>query len=181
MAAEDSLATALGEIRERHERARHPEDDDGKIYIAAAAVAVALGEAPGWTVRRSGVSVEVYEDGRGVPAWRVWVERGRGGHLIGDGEFGRSARDVPRLLAAVEAVLKDHQTGRVTVLGSLCERHENHRYFSITATEATDVRACPDCTATVYDSCTGCGPQVPVDRCPPRNAITCALLGEEKP
>lgn len=106
MAADDPLATALEEIRERHERARHPEDDDGKIYIAAAAVAVALGEAPGWTVRRSGVSVEVYEDGRGVPAWRVWVERGRGGHLIGDGEFGRSARDVPRLLAAVEEALK---------------------------------------------------------------------------
>lgn len=91
------------------------------------------------------------------------------------------SRDVPVLVAAVEAVLKDHQPGRVTVLGSLCERHENHRHFSITATEAADVRACQACAATVYDSCTGCGPQVPVDRCPARNAITRALLGEEAP
>ena len=105
MADADSLAAALEEIRMRDDRARHPEDD-GNLYIAAAAVAVALGEAPGWTVRRSGVSAEVYEDGRGVPAWRVWVERGKDGHLIAGGEFGRSARDVPRLLAAVEAVLK---------------------------------------------------------------------------
>jgi hypothetical protein len=81
----------------------------------------------------------------------------------------------PRLLAALDAVLKLHQPGRVTILGALCKRHENHRHFSITRTEADDVRACPDCVARVYISCAGCGPQVSVDACPVRAAITAEL------
>ena len=85
----------------------------------------------------------------------------------------------PRLLAAVEAVLKPHQSGPVTILGSLCKRHENHRFFSVTRTEADAVRACPDCPATVWTSCAGCGPQVSADACLVREAITAALAGKE--
>jgi hypothetical protein len=79
------------------------------------------------------------------------------------------------LLAAAEAVLKLHGPGRVTILGALCKRHENYRFFSITSTEADAVRACRDCAVTVYSSCTGCGPQMDVDACPTRAAITAAL------
>jgi hypothetical protein len=75
------------------------------------------------------------------------------------------------LLGAVEAVLKPHQPGRVTIFGHLCKLHKAHRDFSITAREADDVRACPDCTATVYASCAGCGPQVSVNACRAREAI----------
>lgn len=89
-----------------------------------------------------------------------------------------SAADVPHLLAAVEAVLKPHQRGPIVILGALCPRHENHRYFSITAVEAADVIACPECTATVRDSCAYCGPQVPREACPVRAAISRALLSE---
>lgn len=87
--------------------------------------------------------------------------------------------DVRLLLKAVEAVLAPHQPGRRVVFGSTCERHEAHRHFSITATEADDVRACPDCTATVYTSCAGCGVGMSVDECPVREAITSALAGKE--
>lgn len=92
--------------------------------------------------------------------------------------FGASDDDARRLLKAVEAVLKLHQPGRVAILGALCERHEAHRHFSITRTEADDVRACPDCTATVYASCTGCPPGVDVEACVIRTAITRALTGD---
>lgn len=91
-----------------------------------------------------------------------------------------AAIDVPRLLAALDAVLKPHQPGRIVVFGSVCKRHENYCYFSITSTEAADVQACPDCTATVYVSCAGCGLQVSLDRCPVRNGIARELLGEAK-
>ena len=97
-----------------------------------------------------------------------------------DAEFIVTARTaMPRLLKAVDDVLKPHQPGPVTIFGSLCKRHENHRYFSITATEADDVRACPDCEATAYASCSGCGHPVPVDSCPVRAAIGAALTGKE--
>ena len=86
--------------------------------------------------------------------------------------------DVPRLLAAVRKVLEPHQRGPVVILGALCPRHENHRYFSISAVEAADVIACPECTATVRDSCAYCGTQVPLDACPVRSAISRELLGE---
>jgi hypothetical protein len=98
----------------------------------------------------------------------------------GDAEFIAMARtDMPRLLAALDAVLKPHQPGRITLYGSLCEHHENHRYFSIDRTEADHVRACPDCSATVYISCAGCGPAVSMDQCPVRSLTTAALTGEE--
>ena len=94
-----------------------------------------------------------------------------------------SAGDVPRLLAAIEGVLDLHQRGRSVILGALCPRHKSHRYFSITRTEAADVVACQACEATVYDSCTGCGPQMwqmSLGSCPARTAISAALLGEEE-
>ena len=91
----------------------------------------------------------------------------------------QSAMDVPLLLGAVERLLEDHRPGRIVIYGSLCRHHENHRYFSITSTEADDVRACPDCTATVYASCTGCGPQVSADACPVRATIGRGLAGKD--
>jgi hypothetical protein len=87
-----------------------------------------------------------------------------------------SAGDVPRLLTAVEAVLAQHQPGRIVILGALCPRHENHRHFSITSLEAADVVACEECAATVYDSCAGCGPQISLDLCPTRAVIATAVL-----
>jgi hypothetical protein len=105
--------------------------------------------------------------------------RSRYGYVGGLLVLAKAEQDVPRLLAAVEAVLAPHQPGRIVVFGSLCSRHEAHRYFSITAVEAASVRDCPECTATVYPSCTGCGPQVSAERCPIRHAITRALTGEE--
>ena len=84
----------------------------------------------------------------------------------------------PRLLAAVEAVLAQHQPGRVLITGALCPRHENHRHFSITGTEAASVRDCPDCAASVWTSCAGCPPQMPLDSCPVRSAISAALMDE---
>ena len=84
-----------------------------------------------------------------------------------------------RAVAAVEAVLAQHQPGRVAIVGVVCKRHEAHRHFSIDAREAADVRACPDCTATVYNSCTGCATGVSVDACPVRNVITRKLSGED--
>lgn len=100
-------------------------------------------------------------------SWKAQIQRARA-----------CAEDVPRLVAALEAVLANHQPGRIAILGSLCKRHENHRHFSITRTEADDVRACPDCAASVYTSCTGCNPQVSIETCPDRLAITRALNGD---
>src|ERR1700733_10036168 len=87
--------------------------------------------------------------------------------------------DTPLLVAAVEAVLAQHQPGRVAIIGVVCKRHEAHRHFSIDAREAADVRACPDCAATVYASCAGCATGVSVDACPVREAITAAMTGKD--
>ena len=98
-----------------------------------------------------------------------------------DAEFIVTARTaMPRLLAAVERVLELHQPGRIKVFGYTCKSHEQHRFFSITSTEAGDVRACGQCTATVYNACTGCGPRVSVDACPVREAVTTALTGDSE-
>jgi hypothetical protein len=87
--------------------------------------------------------------------------------------------DVPRLLAAVEAVLKLHQPGPVLLLGTLCKNHADYRFFSIDSTEQERVRACPDCQAVLHIHCT-CG-SGRFDRCRARVAITSALLSEENP
>ena len=84
----------------------------------------------------------------------------------------------PRLFAAVQKVLAQHQPGRTVVTGALCPRHENHRHFSITGTEAASVRDCPDCAAAVWTSCAGCAPQMPLESCPARTVIIGELLGE---
>lgn len=90
-----------------------------------------------------------------------------------------AAEDVPRLLTAVDAVLAPHQPGPFTIIGKLCKRHESHRYFSITRTEAAGVRDCADCTASLYTSCAGCGQYVSLDSCPVRSPILAALTGKE--
>ena len=85
--------------------------------------------------------------------------------------------DVPRLLAALDAVLGKHKPGRIVVRGgALCAAHENHRYFSITAAEARAVDECPDCPATTFRVCDYRGDPWP---CPEYSAISAALLGEE--
>ena len=91
------------------------------------------------------------------------------------------AVELAKYRKAVEAVLAQHQPGRVVVLGALCSRHEAHRHFSITSTEAADVTACQDCAATVYVYCTGCGPSASLDSCPARTAISRELPREGKP
>jgi len=83
--------------------------------------------------------------------------------------------DAPRLLALTDAVLDLHKPGRVTIVGALCPEHENHRFFSITRTEAADVAACPDCAGAVYETCAGCGTSARLDRCPIREAVSRAL------
>lgn len=95
------------------------------------------------------------------------------------GGVGADPADFRLLLGAIVAVLEDHRPGRAVILGRLCRRHENHRYFSITSTEADGVRACPDCTATVYSACTGCGQQVSADACPVRSTIGRELAGKD--
>ncbi len=94
------------------------------------------------------------------------------------GDLGRTCtgHDAERLARAVEAVLAPHQAGRFVVLGRLCKAHSSHGHFSITATEAAQIPACPDCSASVYVSCAGCGPQMALDQCPTRLAITTELL-----
>jgi hypothetical protein len=91
------------------------------------------------------------------------------------GRNAASAADVPRLLAVADAVLDLHKPGRVTIVGALCPEHENHRFFSITRTEAADVAACPDCAGAVYETCAGCGTSARLDRCPTREAVSRAL------
>ena len=89
-----------------------------------------------------------------------------------------SRSDVPRLLAAVGKVLERHQPGVHVVAGSLCKQHAEHRCFSITEPEAQDVRDCPDCNASVWRHCTGCGSGVPFP-CSEYQAIAAALTGQE--
>lgn len=108
--AEDPIDTALEEIRQRNSLARYPED--GTLYKTAEAIATIIGQTPPWTVRRRGCSIDIYDLGAtrpgSAPDLRVWVERGANGHLIADGEFGRSAGDMPRLLAAFRVLLQFH-------------------------------------------------------------------------
>lgn len=81
------------------------------------------------------------------------------------------------LVAALEAVLARHVPGRVMIMGSLCAKHEAHRHFSISITEANDVRDCPDCGAAVLTTCTGCG--AVYGHCPDLRAIRRELLVDD--
>jgi hypothetical protein len=125
-----------------------------------------------------------HHNGRHAATWVASTDAGDDSisedEAAANAEFIASARTaVPRLLAAVEAVLAQHQPGRVVILGALCRQHEAHRHFSITSAEAEAVTACPSCTATVHVTCTGCGAPASLDFCPARNAIARELLGEE--
>jgi hypothetical protein len=80
-------------------------------------------------------------------------------------------------LGALEAVLALHVPGRVMIMGSLCAKHEAHRHFSISITEANDVRDCPDCGAAVLTTCTGCG--AVYGHCPDLRAIRRELLVDD--
>ena len=167
-----------------------PDPDQASTALAAIrAVEQAADPAP-WTISaRHGVDIadEGWSEvsivtGDGAPVALTFLS-----HVLEPGRDEENAAFIvtartamPRLLAAVERVLELHQPGRVKVFGYTCKRHENHRFFSITRTEADDVRACRDCTATVYSSCTGCGPQVSVDACPVREAVTTALTGDSE-
>jgi hypothetical protein len=90
--------------------------------------------------------------------------------------------DVPRLLAAVDAVLALHQEGPYSLRGALCREHDNYRHFSITSDEASDeasrVAACTDCQVTVKRMCSCRDAEWP---CANRRAITRALTGEDAP
>jgi hypothetical protein len=97
--------------------------------------------------------------------------------LLEDIRHRHAAQDVPVLLAVVGKLLEPHQPGPFTILGSLCGQHANHRYFSITGSEAANIGTCLACSATVYTSCSGCGPHVAVDRCPVRSAAAAVLRG----
>jgi hypothetical protein len=99
-------------------------------------------------------------------------ETGAMAHRLSDA----AAEDVPRLLAAVEAVLALHQPGVFVLLGHLCAEHKMYRMFSITSDEADRVHACPHCSAVVVRACT-CGH--PAWPCPACQAIACALTTEE--
>lgn len=121
--------------------------------------------------------------------WKMFSVEAPDGKLIlgahvddpaANSSFAAHAReDVPRLLAAVDEVLKPHHPGRIAVIGALCGTHENHRYFSITQPEAAAVIACPDCAATVYASCAECGEGTPFTQCTVRAAITSALTRDD--
>jgi hypothetical protein len=163
--ADDRLAVELAAIRERERAAtRGPwegEDDEDCWRLFGA---TGTGLHP----------LQILKAPKhGTPYAEYWPRKN-------DAEFIAHARsDVPRLLAAVEAVLELHQPGPVLLLGALCKNHAEYRFFSIDSTEQERLRACPDCQAVLRIHCT-CG-SGRFDRCRARVAITSALLGEENP
>ncbi len=105
--ADDPLAAALAEARARCESRRWPGDPDLEAFTTALASLLAGGA--GYRVVTAGASVEVYEDtSGGGPIWRVWAERAGEAHL---------SREVPRLLAALDAALTGGD--RAAVLAAL--------------------------------------------------------------
>lgn len=81
-----------------------------------------------------------------------------------------SAADVPRLLAALDALLARHVPKTVSVT-HLCGGHRR-----------IIVEGCPDCTTTVHKVCAACDPACPDDNlwpCQDVQAITRALLPED--
>ena len=94
---------------------------------------------------------------------------------------GRLAGYLLHAAAAVEAVLRPHQPGRIVIMGALCAAHEAHRHFSITGTEAQAVRDCPECAGEPFVICTGCAGATAFTDCPVRKVVAVELLGEGKP
>ena len=88
----------------------------------------------------------------------------------GDAEIRLRLDDVPRLLAAVEAVLARHVPKTVTVT-RLCGAH--HRIV---------IPDCPDCVKRQVTTCAACDPVCPDDNtwpCANYQAISRALTGED--
>jgi len=104
--------------------------------------------------------------------------RSRYGHVGGLLALAGAKDDVPRLLAAVEAVLAFHQPKTVTVR-RFCGPHASlARIAEVTGAE---IVACPDCSDNEVVTCTGCDPVCPDDNfwpCATVRAITTELLGE---
>jgi hypothetical protein len=97
-----------------------------------------------------------------------------------------AAKDAPRLLGAVGAVLVRHQPKTVTVR-EMCSAHAwgTKAGHSVSLAKFRDeVDACPDCTSREQVECTGCNPECPDDNvwenCPERAGITAKLLGKEE-
>lgn len=109
-----------------------------------------------------------------LPKWAATIKDTGGGSEYD--WMAQSLVDVPRMERALRAVLAPHEPGPVTILGALCARHKAHRHFSITAAEAADVEACEGCRATVWVSCDGCGPHVPLASCSVRRRASAELL-----
>jgi hypothetical protein len=88
----------------------------------------------------------------------------------GDNRSAASAADVPRLLAAVDAVLARHVPKTVTVT-RLCGAH--HRIV---------IPDCPDCVKRQVTTCAACDPVCPDDNtwpCADYLAISRELTGED--
>ena len=88
----------------------------------------------------------------------------------GDNRSAASAADVPRLLAAVDAVLARHVPKTVTVT-RLCGAH--HRIV---------IPDCPDCVKRQVTTCAACDPFCPDDNtwpCADYLAISRELTGED--
>jgi hypothetical protein len=91
-----------------------------------------------------------------------------------------SADDVPRLLAAVDAVLQRHQPKPRTTVHP-CPEHSIFAPAGVTISRDTR-RNCPDCRYAESIACAACDPVCPDDNvwpCKDYLAISRALLGED--
>jgi hypothetical protein len=93
-------------------------------------------------------------------------------------------RDFPRLLAALDEVLKLHtRRDQPVITTALCVKHSGVRVQGILVAERrVAVRACPDCTVTEKYVCIHCRHECPDDDdwpCPTYEAISRALMGED--
>lgn len=99
-----------------------------------------------------------------------------------DAEFIAHARaDVPRLIKAVEAVLKLHRP-QESVVRNICAAHATGpkwRKSSTLAVFRAEVDACPDCRKEDVQVCAHCDCPNDTWPCPTYAAITAALTGEE--
>jgi hypothetical protein len=117
--------------------------------------------------------------------------RTRYGHVGGLLVLAKAERDVPRLLAAVEAVLEEvHALSVLVSYWQPCPVHSAQReeFGGPWQRQPFASRAeadCPGCGQVEYVGCDGCrneaGHPSRPEECPTRTGITSALLGEEKP
>jgi hypothetical protein len=97
--------------------------------------------------------------------------RARAAASEADAGFTAAARtDVPRLLAALDAVLARH-TPKTVIVHNMCGAHHS-----------IVLPGCPDCTTTEHVACKACDPVCPADNawpCAEYRAISRALLGQD--